>query len=381
MNALRPPADETYHGFEQGPIRPPSEAHSLLLRVTRNCPWNRCRFCPVYKGSRFSLRPVDHVKRDIDEVARAVKYLRETATSANSARSADQSFDPVALSAAIGWVRRGMRSVFLQDANSPVQKPAKLIEILTHLRERFPEIQRVTSYARSHTIQRISDADLKLIGEAGLNRIHIGLESGCDEVLQMVEKGVTRAVHIEAGQKVKRAGIELSEYVMPGLGGVRLSETHALETADALNQINPAFIRLRSLAVPQGIGIHEDMVAGRFEPCTDEMVAREIRLFIASLNGITSTVKSDHILNLFEDVAGTLPEAQTTMLAIIDSFLEMAPEQKVIYQVGRRMGVFSGPEDLAKPHRLARAERVCREFGIHPGNVGEVTREMMTRFV
>ena len=210
---------EPYHGFEQGPIRPPSEAYSLLIRVTRNCTWNRCTFCPVYKGSRFSLRPVDHVKKDIDAVHRYVEIIRQMTdesgrilkTDIRKAAEKSDRADPQAFNAALNWAAGGMQSVFIQDANSLIIKPSDLVEILLYLKKHFPWVERVTSYARSHTIVRIKDHDLKAVRVAGLNRIHIGLESGSNDVLKMTKKGTTKETHIKAGLKVKKAGMELSE--------------------------------------------------------------------------------------------------------------------------------------------------------------------------
>ena len=380
---------EDYQGFEQGPIRPPSEAYSLLIRVTRNCPWNRCTFCPVYKESRFSIRPVDHVKRDIDTVHRSVEIIQKMAenhgnlsrTAVREALGNNEQLDPGGLNAALSWFSGGMRSVFLQDANSLIINPSDFLEILLHLKKRFPWVERITSYARSHTIARIKDRDLKNIKDAGLNRIHIGLESGSDRVLKMAKKGVTKETHIKAGLKVKKAGIELSEYIMPGLGGKAYSEVHARETADALNRINPDFIRLRTLAIPNSVELYDDYAANRFEKCTDLMMAKEILIFLESLNGITSVVKSDHILNLFQNLEGKLPRDKARMLDIIHRFLAMDPERQCVYQVGRRLGFFSRLRDMESPRRLAKAEKACRQFGMTPENVDEVIDELMKRFI
>jgi biotin synthase-like enzyme len=380
---------ETYQGFEQGPIRPPSEAESLLVRVTRNCPWNRCTFCPVYKDTRFSIRPKDHVIKDIDSVYRSVKIIQKTAREEGRVPLAEirktagngDNLDPRAFNAALNWVSGGMRSVFIQDANSLIIDPSDFVEILTHLKMRFPWVERITSYARSHTIARISDDNLKAIRNAGLNRIHIGLESGSDKVLKMTKKGVFKETHIKAGLKVKKAGMELSEYVMPGLGGKAYSNEHALETADALNQINPDFIRLRTLAIPNSVALYDDYEAGRFEKCTDLMMAQEVLLFIESLNGITSVVKSDHILNLFQNLEGKLPEDKESMLEIVRRFLAMTPDRQCVYQVGRRLGYFSRLSDMENPRRLERAEKACRQFGITAENVDEVIDELMKRFI
>ena len=380
---------ETYQGFEQGPIRPPSEAESLLVRVTRNCPWNRCTFCPVYKDTRFSIRPKDHVIKDIDSVYRSVKIIQKTAREEGRVPLAEirktdgngDNLDSRAFNAALNWVSGGMRSVFIQDANSLIIDPSDFVEILTHLKMRFPWIERITSYARSHTIARISDDNLKAIKDAGLNRIHIGLESGSDKVLKMTKKGVFKETHIKAGLKVKKAGMELSEYVMPGLGGKAYSNEHALETADALNQINPDFIRLRTLAIPNSVALYDDYETGRFEKCTDLMMAHEVLLFIESLNGITSVVKSDHILNLFQNLEGKLPEDKESMLEIVRRFLSMTPDRQCVYQVGRRLGFFSRLSDMENPRRLERAEKACRQFGITAENVDEVIDELMKRFI
>lgn len=378
-----------YSGFEQGPIRPPSEASSLLIRVTRNCPWNRCTFCPVYKRSKFSLRPVDHVKKDIDTVHEYIEKLRRLADSAghilrtdiNRLFSDDKTVDLPALNAAYHWYMNGMQAIFLQDANSLIIKPHDLVEILMLLKKYFPWVERITSYARSQTIARIKDSDLSAMCNAGLNRIHIGLESGSDRVLAMVKKGVTKETHIKAGRKVKKAGMQLSEYVMPGLGGKQLSKVHALETADALNRIDPDFIRLRTLAVPDHIELFQDVRAERFEKCTDRMIVEEILLFIQNLAGVSSTVKSDHILNLFQDVEGKLPQDKEKMTAPLRAFLKLNPQDRVTYQIGRRMGLFAGLQDMQRVHRRAKVEETCRQLDVTPDNVDEIVDQLMKRFI
>ncbi len=381
--------EEAYQGFEQGPIRPPSEAYSLLIRVTRNCPWNRCTFCPVYKDTRFSIRPVDHVKRDIDAVHKYVTIIRQLADEGGRVSPAEirncagkvESLESQAFQAALNWFSGGMRSVFIQDANSLIIKPSDLQEILVHLDKRFPWVERITSYARSHTIARIKDDDLQALREAGLNRIHIGLESGSDLVLKMTKKGVTKATHIKAGLKVKTAGMELSEYIMPGLGGREHSKIHATETADALNQIDADFIRLRTLAIPNGVELFNDWQSGGFEKCTDVMMAKEILLTIEQLDGITSVLKSDHILNLFENLEGTFPEDKAQMMEVLQAFIDMDPQRQCLYQVGRRLGIFARLSDMENPGRLAKAEKFCRQLGVTPDNVDEVVDELMKRFI
>jgi len=367
--------------FEQGPIRPPNEADSLLVRVTRNCPWNRCTFCPVYKGTTFSIRPVDHVLHDIDAVARHVDTLTELQSEDGviQARSLQQTLrhlnaeEAIPFQAAYHWMTSGnMESVFLQDANSLVTRTENLISILTHLRERFPQIRRITTYARSHTVARMADSQLKASREAGLTRLHVGLESGSDAVLKMIQKGANKAMHIRAGLKTKAAGLELSEYIMPGLGGHSLWREHADETADTLNQINPDFIRLRTLGISVQTSLSIEAKNGRFQKCTDLEVVRELVRFFEKLDRVTSHVVSDHILNLLPEVEGQLPREKPVILSALNRFLNLDPHDQQLFQIGRRMGLLGRLAHLDDPACRERTEKAYQSLMNDGQNVDAV---------
>lgn len=351
--------------FEIGPIRPPSEGrdHSLLIRATRNCPWNRCRFCNVYKGQRFQYRAVDEIRDDI-EVARALAEELKTASwqlglggkmdravlNAVMNSNADQCVvdspdrDVLELRSSClvnvaNWLASGGQTVFLQDADTLIMRTPELVEVLKHLRVSFPSIMRVTSYARAKTLSRKSVDELGELQRAGLSRLHVGLESGADEVLGYMEKGVTPAEQIKAGRAVMKAGITLSEYVMPGLGGKKWSDRHALESARVLNQIDPDFIRLRSLAVRKGSPLYEQMSSGDFQiPTEDEMVA-EIGVLIEGLD-CRSRVTSDQMSNLLWEVEGQLPQDKQGMLATISRYLSMRPMERLRFCLERRRRSF-----------------------------------------
>jgi radical SAM superfamily enzyme YgiQ (UPF0313 family) len=343
--------------FEQGPIRPPNEAQSLLLRVTRNCPWNQCLFCPVYKGRRFSLRTVEEIKEDIqrardiaDEIKAQSWRLGQSGSVSNevvshifSSPNYSDSYRSIA-----AWLYYGTGACFLQDADNLVMTADNLVAVLKFLRETFPEITRVTTYSRSRTIVRKSVESLKRIRDAGLDRVHVGLESGYDPILKFMKKGVTATQHIEAGRKVVAAGLELSEYVMPGLGGQTFWREHAVATAQVLNQINPHFIRIRSLRVPSRIPLYQKLQSGEFRMQSDDMLAEEMKLFIETLDGITSVVTSDHIMNLLEEVTGKLPEDKEEMLEVIETYQRLPDSERLIYRVGRRGGAYRSLEDLER---------------------------------
>jgi len=343
--------------FEQGPIRPPSEANSLLLRLTRNCPWNRCAFCRSYKDARFSLRGFEDIRHDIDNMAAIADRLRTLSVrEGEKGRISEEIIRMVwdhhpfygeyERTLAM-WLYYGGESVFLQDADSLVMKTDDVITILQYLCRTFPSIRRITTYCRSHTAARKSVAELQGLKEAGLTRIHVGLESGSDRVLKMINKGATAAVHIAAGTRIKAAGISLSEYVIPGLGGMDYSRENASETARVINEIDPDFVRLRTLHVVQGTPLAEMMQKGVFTPPGDENILREIREFIYCLTGIGSTVVSDHILNLLEEVQGKMPDDKERILNAIDRYFALSEEKRRIFRLGRRRGLYRNLDDLS----------------------------------
>jgi radical SAM superfamily enzyme YgiQ (UPF0313 family) len=342
--------------------------------VTRNCEWNRCLFCPVYKDTEFSVRPIEHVKHDIDLIREYIDFLQNPTDNIVIE-------EPLAYDSAMRWNIHNTKSVFLQDADSLAIGAHNLIKILNHLKDTFPNIERVTSYSRSSTINKMSVEDLTTLREAGLTRIHVGLESGSDHVLKMVRKGASKAIHVQAGLKVKEAGMELSEYFMPGLGGRTLSEEHAVESADALNKIDPDFIRLRPLAFPVRAPLYELMVSGQFDRCNDVEIVRELYTMIENLEGISSYLLSDHILNLFADLKGQLPRDKSIMISVLQKFLDLDENEQLLFRFGRRLGAFTSLEDLNDTPRRERVTQIMSENNVNPQNIDSLTEQMMQRFI
>ncbi len=375
--------------FEVGPIRPPSEAFSLLIRVTRNCPWNRCEFCHTYKGKRFVYRSVEEVKEDIQK-AKAIQdeitllawrtgYGGRTRDMAGVLLQSPEVSDSVRNVAL--WLYYQSQTIFLQDANTLIMRTPELIQVIKFLKETFPEAQRVTSYARSKTAAKKQLSELKELREVGLSRLHIGLESGSRQVLDYIQKGVTPEEHVRGGKNVREAGISLCEYVMPGLGGRKLWREHVEETARVLNEIDPDFIRLRSLHVISDSPLYRKMVQGDFEPRTEDEVVEEIGLLIERLN-CHSRLKSDHVLNLLQEVEGELPQDKEKMLEIISRYLSLPQEERTNFVLGRRMGYYESLADLESPYKREKVaelqKRIEREY---PGGVERAIHTLKERFV
>lgn len=374
--------------FELGPIRPPSEAQSLLIRATRNCPWNRCLFCPIYKGQRFELRPVTEIIRDIEAVkaiSDGIKEIAWTAGFGNGVRDVaamlrtDPQYGHCAGHVAL-WLSLGGRSAFLQDSNALVMRTPELVQVISFLKETFAGLRRVTTYGRSHTAARKSVAELKELRDAGLDRIHIGLETGYDPLLLYMDKGCTARHHIEGGKRVREAGISLSEYVMPGLGGRSMSGEHARETARVLNEIDPDYIRLRSLHVSPAMSLWERVQNRDFEPLTEDEVVREIGVLIDNLE-VTGYLKSDHTLNLLMEVSGKMPEAKEKCLSIINRYLSLPDEERLNFRFGRRAGYYNTLADLADTDLHDRIADALQRLRSEHNDLEEVLFRLKNSFI
>jgi hypothetical protein len=348
-------------------------------------------FCPVYKGQEFSRRSAEEIKREIDVVGDMIDEVRGLSLRLGHGGTVTGSVLSHLLSAksftamhrqTAHWLYVGQGSVFLQDANSLILETEDLAEVLQYLRHRIPEIQRITTYARSRTLARRSLQELVTLRQAGLDRIHLGLETGYDPLLRFMRKGVTAADHVKAGCLVREAGISLSEYVMPGLGGKRWWREHALATAEVLNRINPDFIRLRSLRVPRSAPLYQKMMDGEFETLEDDKVVREIGLFIKALEGIASTLTSDHIMNLLEEVAGTLPQDKERMLEVVSRYLALSDVDRLIFKVGRWGGAFSSLDDLGNLVLRRKIQEIISQWEREtPGGAQGALREMADQYI
>lgn len=375
--------------FEIGPIRPPSEAHSLLLRVTQGCTWNKCKFCDVYRDMKFRFTPINETKDTIDIIAdyrdRILSFKVDGAQFDHDAIIEDMNKLSYAARGCYymvyNWILHGAESVFLQDANTMALKPDYLFEILQHLRNKLPGIKRVTSYGRADSLARIETAQYVRLKDVGLNRIHSGFESGSNEVLSLINKGITPEIQIEAGKRIMESGIELSVYFMPGVGGKKFSKENAIETAKVINAINPSFVRLRTSVIRKHSELWTALENENIEQCSDIEKVEEIALMLEHIKGCNGILLSDHIINLLAEVEGTLDNHRLAMIDTINSFLSLPEIEKKRFQLARRLGLATKLSDMENLNsKIPQLDSIIRSTGSHE-DWEELMYSYLIRFV
>ncbi len=353
----------TAHDYtiDAGPMGPIGEGESLILRATRNCPWNRCLFCPVYKGKKFQFRSATEIRDDIDAVRRITDLSEDVSWRIGlGGRITGEVFPEIvtahphiygkesdgltlenyaarrSLSNVMNWLMCGGRRVFLQDANSLIMSPGELAEVLGYLKEVFPTIRTITSYARSKTCAQRSPQELEQLRDAGLSWLFVGIESGFNELLKSMRKGVTAEEHIDGGRKVMESGIHLAAFVMPGLAGnnTHLSQEHVTQTTRVLNEIMPTEVRIRSLAVLEGTPLYARWQSGEFNPSSEDQMIDEIRLMVEnfSFDCIFETLQ---MTNVLFNVRGKLSEKKDEMLTAITSYKAMSQLERLRLRLHR----------------------------------------------
>lgn len=339
--------------FRIGAIRPPSEANSLLIQVTNGCTWNRCKFCRLYRHTKFRAYPVDSIKEDIDKMALWAERVEAHFSGSwdidginRELAGLEDEEDRQCFYTVANWLLSGGENVFLQDGNTMALSGGRLSDILIYLKRTFPRIKRITSYGRAENLSRISEEEFAELKEAGLDRIHSGYESGSDRVLKRINKGVTQEQQIIAGKAVKKGGIELSIYFMPGIGGKDLSEDNAVGTADVINKVKPDYVRIRTAAVKPGTELYDEWEKGDFEICSDDDKIMEIRKIIELSHDSSETyIVSDHMVNLLQGIEGKLSD-RDVLLAGIDSYLKRPEDERRVFQLLRRTLRAYSPEDI-----------------------------------
>ena len=284
--------------YDFPPYRPPSEAYSCLIRFTRGCPWNKCEFCKMYKKIKFEIRPINEILSDIYE--------------------APEIFG------------KSIKTVFIGDSDSLLMKTDDLVLLIGKIREVFPELIRITSYARIRTLKAKKLENLKKLHEAGLTRVHIGLESGSDNVLKLINKGPRAKHFIETAPIIRESGIEFCFYVLLGIGGAEYTKEHALETAKVINEAKPDFVRFRTIIPLPGSGIKSKFSSGELTYLSDAEIVREQYNIIKNLN-VNTYIANDHVSNLVS-IEGFLLENKENFLNVLEEAMKFYSGSKRNYE-------------------------------------------------
>lgn len=271
--------------YEGTVYRPPSEAGSLIIQLTIGCARNTCTFCAMYKDKNFRIRPLEDVVEDL-------QMAREY------------------------YSRIKVKRVFLADGDALIVKTADLLYILGKVKELFPECERISMYGAPKDILGKTPEELKTLKEAGLDMIYMGIESGDDEVLTFVKKGATQAEMIEAGKKIKDAGMILSVTLISGLGGRRFLKEHAVNSAKVISAIKPEYVGFLTLLVEEGTPMYDQLKNGEIELLKPQEVLEEMKLFISNVDSEGTVFRANHASN-YIPLGGTFNRDNEALLAQI----------------------------------------------------------------
>lgn len=269
-------------------FRPPSEARSLIIQATVGCAHNKCSFCYMYKDDNFIIRPLEDIIKDLIEMSQYGSY----------------------------W-----RRIFLADGDALVLKTSDLLEILKTIKQYYPNIERVSSYATAGDINRKSIEELKALRDAGLEMLYIGFESGDDEILRKINKGLTYKDYVSAMAKCKEVGFKTSITIIAGLGGVELMEQNAKGTAKIISETKPDYVSYLTMRIYKNTPLYLDYINGKFNMPNAEEILQEMKIFLENVDSEGTIFRSNHASN-YVLLAGTLNEDKKGLIEAIDKTLK-----------------------------------------------------------
>lgn len=288
--SFMPPVSFGYPNYLEPPVfRPPSEANSLILQATLGCSHNRCTFCGSYRTKQFKVKPFPQFREEVEQLART------------------QQIRP--------------KRIFIADGDAFVLSASQLLEILTLLTKEFPDVERISIYASGTNVLRKTDEELTQIRKAGLDLVYIGLESGDDEVLQLVNKGISNEDHITACLRLKKAEYVFSPIIILGVGGKSRSQQHATHTAATIRAIDPPYLAALTLMLVPGTELHAQVQRGEFQPLDPLETLEELRVLMDGLTDLSHCVfRTNHASN-YLPLRGILSQDRQRLLDAIDTVL------------------------------------------------------------
>ena len=268
--------------------RPPSEASSLIIQATIGCSHNSCTFCYMYKGEPFIVRDIEDIIADLEDIREYFPRIRR---------------------------------IFIADGDALVLKTEHLIKLLDYINENFPNVERISSYATAGDINRKSTEELKELYNRGLHMLYIGFESGDDEILKDIKKGLTVKDYVDSMKKCKEVGFSTSITIIAGLGGVDKMEQNAINTAKLISETKPDYVSYLTMRIYENAPIYKDYVSGKFKMPSAEGILYEMKLFLENVDSQGTVFRSNHASN-YVPLKGTLNEDRQAMIDLIDTSLE-----------------------------------------------------------
>jgi radical SAM superfamily enzyme YgiQ (UPF0313 family) len=277
-------------GYDYPLYRPPSEANSIIFQVTLGCSFNKCSFCNMYRTKEYSERPWEEIKSEIDIVSKSFPQTER---------------------------------IFLADGDAINLSTEKLVQILDYIKEKFPNLARISCYAMPKNLLQKSPDELTLLNSKGLDMLYIGIETGNDILLKKITKGATSKSIIDACNRAKKSGFIISCMIILGIGGKKYSMEHMKETARVVSDVSPNFLAALTLIIEDGV--YDEFMkkfSEPFETLDDTMILNELELLLNNINPISPIVfRANHASNVYS-IGGNLPEDKEKMLAIVRSLKE-----------------------------------------------------------
>lgn len=273
--------------YEGALYRPPSEARSLIIQATVGCAHNGCTFCSMYKDKKFRIKPVEDILKEIEASSKTYSSFEK---------------------------------IFIADGDAMIMKTDDLVLILDKIREDYPRCKRVGIYATPKAVLLKSSEELIRLREKGIGIVYMGIESGDDETLKAINKGATADEIVQAGRKVKAAGMALSVTLISSIAGKEKSEQHALKSAEIVSLINPEYASFLTLMLEEGTPLYKDHLKAAFRMLSEEDIMREIRLFLEKVDAPGCIFRANHASN-YVSLAGTLNEDRERLISEIDEAL------------------------------------------------------------
>ncbi|MDP9490484.1 MAG: radical SAM protein [Thermoproteota archaeon] len=277
-------------GYDYPLYRPPSEANSIIFQVTLGCSFNKCSFCNMYRTKEYSERSWEEIKSEIDIVSKSFPQTER---------------------------------IFLADGDAINLSTEKLVRILEYIKEKFPNLARISCYAMPKNLLQKSPDELTLLNSKGLDMLYIGIETGNDILLKKITKGATSKSIIDACNRAKKSGFIISCMIILGIGGKKYSMAHMEETARVVSDVSPNFLAALTLIIEDGV--YDEFMkkfSEPFETLDDTMILNELEVLLNNINPISPIVfRANHASNVYS-IGGNLPEDKEKMLAVVRSLKE-----------------------------------------------------------